>query len=122
MSSRNEARRDPLYLGRVLKNWLVQQSPPSGGKARLMRAVSLKTPTARSVRSVRVEIALFVSRAFSRAWGTLFLPSSNRNGLSYFPAELGDVLSEYSNLSLQLARHAVLQSHPTGTGIFCLIS
>lgn len=121
MSLRNGSWKDQLdfFIGWHMKNWLAQHSPPPDGYARLMRAVSLKTPT---VQSGWVTIAQLIAWMFSRTWKTLLFHAKNQNGILYLPAELGYVRCRYSDISLQLERHPFLLLHPIGTALFCLIS
>lgn len=106
MRPRNEARRDPLYLGRLMKNWSAQQSSPAGGKARLLRVASLN-PT---VRRKYIALAPALMHTFRRAFIDLFLHITMQSVMYSFPTERRFSCSGSYNLSQRLARNAALQS------------
>jgi len=120
-----DAGSDPLdlYLGLFLKNWLAQQSPPAGVEARLLQAASFTTPTVRR-RNMDLALALIYAflHAFRRAFVALFLHPVKQPIMYSFPAKRRFSYSGSYDLSQLLARNALLQSLPTGTGILCLIS
>lgn len=123
MSSRNGSGTDPLdvYIGRLLKNWLAQQSPPGGSKALLLRAASLN-PTVGRKHLVLVPALMQLMHAFRRAFMVLFLHPVKQPVMYSFLAERSFSSSGYYDLSQRIARNDPLQSLLPGMGIFCLIS
>jgi hypothetical protein len=120
MRPRNESYWDPLdmYLGRLLKNWLAQQSPPAGSKARLLRAASFNPPVRRTYLAL-APVLMQLMQIFRRAFINLFLNPTLQPVRCSYPTKKLYSYTAYYDLSQRLTRDATLQSLLTETGIFC---